>query len=619
MRQPIAWRPSRQYTGNAELTRFLRRCGCATFAEMQSRAAGDAAWFTGHVLDFLGIQWAAPYRSVLNLDRGIAWPRWCEGGRLNIVTTCLRHEGTAVVYEHESGETREWSYADLAGETAHWAAHFRSLGLGEGDAIGIFMPMTPETVAVLLAVNAIGAVAVPLFSGFGATAIATRLNDLDATALVASESFTRRGSRVESGAIAAEAASQCPTVRHLIFGHHGAGRTLDPAIVDAETTALVIYTSGTTGKPKGIVHTHCGFPVKSAQDMALNIDVHNGERIAWITDLGWMMGPWLIYGALILGATIALYDGAPDYPAADRLWAFAAAHAVNVLGLSPTLIRALAGHDSSLPARHDLSALRVLASTGEPWNPDPWWWLFRNVGQGRLPIINYSGGTECSGGILGNTVIHPIKPCGFAAPCPGIAADVFDEAGQPVRGAVGELVIRNPWIGQARGFWREPDRYEETYWKRFPGAWLHGDWAGIDEDGHWFILGRSDDTLKIAGKRIGPAEVESILVAHPAVVEAAVIGIPDDRKGSAMVAFCVSADRQDGLAEELKESVGGALGKPMRPDRVHFVNAIPKTRNAKIMRRVVRAAYLGEDPGDLTALENPPAVESIRAAALEQG
>ena len=292
---------------------------------------------------------------------------------------------------------------------------------------------------------------------------------------------------------------------------------------------------------------------------------------------------------------------------------------MNVLGLSPTLIRALAGHDSSLPARHDLSALRVLASTGEPWNPDPWWWLFRNVGQGRLPIINYSGGTECSGGILGNTVIHPIKPCGFAAPCPGIAADVFDDAGQPVRGAVGELVIRNPWIGQARGFWREPDRYEETYWKRFPGAWLHGDWAEIDEDGHWFILGRSDDTLKIAGKRIGPAEVESILVAHPAVVEAAVIGIPDDRKGSAIVAFCVSADPQDGLAEELKESVGGALGKPMRPDRVHFVNAIPKTRNAKIMRRVVRAAYLGEDPGDLTALENPPAVESIRAAALEQG
>jgi acetyl-CoA synthetase len=375
---------------------------------------------------------------------------------------------------------------------------------------------------------------------------------------------------------------------------------------------MVIYTSGTTGRPKGIVHTHCGFPVKSAQDMALNIDVHAGERVCWITDLGWMMGPWLIYGALILGATVCLYDGAPDFPDADRLWAFCARHRVNALGISPTLIRALMPYGAELPERHDLSALRILASSGEPWNPDPWWWAFEHVGQRRVPIINYSGGTEISGGILGNTVIHPIKPCGFAAPCLGIDADVLDEQGNSVRGKVGELVIKAPWIGQARGFWRDPQRYLDTYWSKFPNVWVHGDWAEIDEDGHWFIQGRSDDTLKIAGKRVGPAEVESVLTGHPDVIEAAVIGIPDELKGTAMIAFCLSGAPSPALAEQLKTRVGEALGKPLRPEAVHFVSAIPKTRNAKLMRRVLRAAYLGEDPGDLTALENPQAIEIIK-------
>jgi acetyl-CoA synthetase len=284
-----------------------------------------------------------------------------------------------------------------------------------------------------------------------------------------------------------------------------------------------------------------------------------------------------------------------------------------VLGLSPTLIRALIEHGDDLPKRHDLSKLRVLASTGEPWNPDPWRWLFDHVGGGRLPIVNYSGGTECSGGILSNTVIHPIKPCGFAAACPGIGADVYDEHGQPVRQAVGELVIRGPWIGQARGFWRDPARYEQTYWSRFPDTWVHGDWAEIDADGHWFIHGRSDDTLKIAGKRVGPAEVESVLVDHPDVREAAVIGVPDELKGSAMVAFCVTSAPSDALAAELRDRVAAEMGKPLRPERIHFVSAIPKTRNAKIMRRVVRAAYLGLDPGDLTALENPASVALIEA------
>jgi len=410
------------------------------------------------------------------------------------------------------------------------------------------------------------------------------------------------------------------------------------------------------------------------------------------------MGPGLIYGALINGATICIYDGAPDYPTPDRIWEFCAKHKVEVLGISPTLIRSLSAAETGTQAsrlheretrtsasqstpsddnrttplsgvaggtpavqskapfeRHDLSSLRIFASTGEPWNPAPWWWLFEKVGNGKLPIINYSGGTEIAGGILMGNPLLPIKPCSFPAPCPGMDVDILDEDGNSVEpGKVGELVIKQPWIGMARGFWQEKERYLETYWRRFKDIWVHGDFAMRDKDGHWFILGRSDDTLKVAGKRVGPAEVESLLVAHPLVTEAAVIGVPDEVKGTAMVAFVVlgSADtpvrmsvastRTDAdeskapvidtslaggtgdadksvrapLEAELKALVAKDMGKPLAPSKIHFVSALPKTRNAKVMRRVIRAAYLGEDPGDLSALENPGAVDEIKSLSV---
>jgi acetyl-CoA synthetase len=272
--------------------------------------------------------------------------------------------------------------------------------------------------------------------------------------------------------------------------------------------------------------------------------------------------------------------------------------------------------DTALP-HHDLSALRILGSTGEPWNPEPWRWLFEKVADKRLPIINYSGGTEVSGGIVMGNLITPIKPCSFAGPLPGMAADVVDDQGHSVRNQVGELVVRQPWIGMTRGFWKDRERYIQTYWSRFPGVWLHGDWAAIDQDGLWYILGRSDDTIKVAGKRIGPAEIESVLVGHPAVSEAAAIGVPDAVRGEAVICFCVLKPGQHAgasLAEELKATVAHSLGKPLKPDVVRFVGDLPKTRNAKVMRRVIRAAYLGQDAGDLSALENPASVEEIRTA-----
>jgi len=329
------------------------------------------------------------------------------------------------------------------------------------------------------------------------------------------------------------------------------------------------------------------------------------------------MGPMLIVGTLIQGATAVLFDGTPDYPAPDRLWALAERHRVTVMGFSPTAARALMPHGPEHVRRHDLSALRLIGSTGEPWNPEPFRWVFETVGRGRVPIINYSGGTEISGGLVASFVTEPIKPCSFAGPIPGIAADVFDDHGKPVRGEVGELVVTKPWPGMTQGFWRDPARYEETYWSRWPDVWVHGDWAYVDDEGFWFLQGRSDDTLKIAGKRLGPAEVESVLVAHPAVAEAAAIGVPHEIKGEAIVCFVVlrgGVAPSEALRAELMDHVAHEMGKALRPSRILFTGDLPKTRSAKIMRRVIRATYLGKEPGDLSSLENPAAIAMIAKA-----
>jgi len=380
---------------------------------------------------------------------------------------------------------------------------------------------------------------------------------------------------------------------------------------------MILYTSGTTGRPKGAVHTHCGFPIKSAQDMHHCMDLRAGECMYWMSDMGWMMGPWLVFGTLSIGASMLLYDGAPDYPDVDRVWQLVADHRVTHLGISPTLIRSLRTKGIEPTRRHDLTRLRAVGSTGSPWDPESWMWLFKDVLGGRVPILNYSGGTEISGGILCGNFFRPLKPCAFSGPVPGMDADVVDESGKPVRGEVGELIIRKPWIGMTRGFWRDKERYLETYWSRFEGVWVHGDFAAVDEDGLWYILGRSDDTIKVAGKRVGPAEIEAILNGAPVVTESAAIGVPHDVKGEEIVAFVVLTDGvepSEDLRRELMELVTNELGKPLRPREIKFVSTLPKTRNAKVMRRVIRATYLGLEPGDVSSLEDPMTIEAIREA-----
>ena len=645
----FVWYPTPELIAQSNLQGFIEKHGLGSYQELMRKSITDIAWFWNTVLCDLSIQFYKPYSRVVDLNEGKPWAKWCIDGEMNVVHNMLdKYAGTeidnrlAIKSEIEDGTTRTLTYKELREQVNGMGAALHSLGLGKGDAVGVFMPMVPEIVIAMLAIIKIGGIFLPLFSGFGESAIVSRLKDANANALFIADGTYRRGKFCPMKPIADEAVSQVPTVKHLIVFeakespqaqrlpykthswhellHQTSNIEHRTSNTAAEDPMMIIYTSGTTGKPKGAVHTHCGFPIKSAQDMWMGLDLHPDETLFWMTDMGWMMGPWEVFGTLLLGATMMLYDGAPDFPGPDRVWSLVDRHKVTALGISPTLIRALRRHGDEIVHRHDLSSLRKFASTGEPWNPDPWMWLFQNVGRGKLPIINYSGGTEISGGIVMGNVLTPMKPCAFSGPLPGMAADVVDENGKSIRGKVGELVIREPWIGMTRGFWRDPQRYIDSYWSRWPETWVHGDWAAIDDDGLWYILGRSDDTIKIGGKRVGPAEVESVLVAHPQVSEAAAIGVPDPIKGEALVCFCVLKTDVNGdveLANELKNNVARNLGKALAPRDVIFVTDIPKTRNAKVMRRVVRAAYIGEKLGDTSALENPGSLEEIKRVASE--
>jgi acetyl-CoA synthetase len=641
--QPTVWQPNPRWIAESNLQDFMNRHSIDDYDALHTRARSDLAWFWDAALADLGIEFYEPYSQIVDLRDGVEFPRWCVGGKLNIIHNCLdkwqatpTRDRIALRWEGEEGAVRTFTYAELHAEVNRCANALRSLGLGKGDAVGLYMPMIPELAIAFLAVIKIGGIVLPLFSGYGHSAVVARLADAGAKAIVTADGLFRRGAATPMKPTVDAACADVASVAHVIVvkrtGLTDAPWTPDrdhwwseliprqsaaavTEITDAEDVLMLIYTSGTTGKPKGAVHTHCGFPIKAAQDMRHSMDLKPEDTIFWFTDMGWMMGPWLVFGALLNGATMVFYDGAPDFPDVGRVWALVERHRITHLGVSPTLIRSLKPHGVEPVQRHDLTSLRAVGSTGSPWDPESWLWTFRTVLKGEKPILNYSGGTEISGGILCGDFFRPLKPCAFSGPVVGMDADVVDEQGNPVRGAVGELVIRQPWIGMTRGFWRDRERYLDVYWRKLPGMWVHGDFAAIDEDGLWYILGRSDDTIKVGGKRLGPAEVEAILNKHPAVKESAVIGAPHPVKDQEVVGFCVLREQvqpSETLRTELIDLVTAELGKPLKPRTVRFVAALPKTRNAKVMHRLIRAAYLGEPLGDLSSLETAETIEAIR-------
>jgi acetyl-CoA synthetase len=626
----IVWRPDASVLAHANVVRLMRRHGLDEYRALVRRSQEEPEWFWPAAIEDMELEFSQPWEGVLDDSRGPEWTTWFVGGRLNIARNCVHRwagrkpDAVAAVMSGEDGSRRELTWAEMSQEVTRLAEGLVRLGVEPGDRVAIYMPMCPDVAVASHACAHVGAVQVPIFSGFAAPAVLQRLQDSEAKVVLTADWSLRRGKRLDMRATVEEVVGEASSVEHVVVWAREEGwgaavadspGELAPLEVDAEHPYLLTYTSGTTGKPKGVLHVQGGFLVSIAREVAYQADAHPEDVIHFATDMGWIMGPWKVVGGGALGCTLVFAEGAPDWPP-DRLWTLVEREQVSVLGVSPTLVRALIPHGEP---HADLSSLRTIVTTGEPWNPDPYRWLFEKVGGGRCPIINCSGGTEVGACFLSPTPAIPIKACSLGGPALGMAMDVVDGEGRSLvgTGEVGELVCRRPFPGMTRGFWRDPERYLDAYWRRMPGVWVHGDWASADEDGYWFLHGRSDDTLNIAGKRIGPAEIESAAVGHPAVSEAAAVGVPHEVKGEVAWVFCVLApghEASEDLAAEVAGLAASELGRAFRPERVVFVPALPKTRSAKIVRRAVRAKLLGKDPGDLSSVENPEALEDIARA-----
>jgi acetyl-CoA synthetase len=618
------WQPSAELVERANVTRLGRRLGAASFAELHRISVEEPDRFWPALVDDLEIEFSQPWTSVVDSSRGPEWSTWFNGGRINAARVCLHRwaetqpDDEAFVGLYEDGGRESLSFAAASRQVTQLAEALVELGVGAGDRVAIYMPMSPAVAVAAHACAHIGAVYVPIFSGFAAPAIASRLEDSQAKVAICADWSLRRGKRIEARATLDEAGPHA--LEHVVEWNRETRSwpelvtrqpgTLAPVELDSEAPYLLAYTSGTTGKPKGALLVNGGFLVSIVREAAYQTDIKRGDRVHFATDMGWIMGPWTIVGAGALGATVVFAEGAPDWPH-DRLWKLVESEQVTMLGLSPTLVRGLIPHGE--PATN-LTTLKALCTTGEPWNPDPYRWLFEHVGGGTRPIVNISGGTEVGACFLSTVITEPIKPVALGFPALGQDMDVVDVLGDSVRGEVGELVCRRPWPGMTRGIWGDDARFIETYWSRFPGVWTHGDWASVDEDGYWFLHGRSDDTLNHAGKRIGPAELESAAIGSGIVAEAAAIGVPHAVKGEVAWIFCIVKPGEQRKDERVADAVTAVLGKAFKPDRIVWVDALPKTRSAKIVRRAVRARVLGKDPGDLSSLENPESLDAIGEA-----
>ncbi|WP_111733646.1 AMP-binding protein [Roseovarius amoyensis] len=636
------FQPDSDIQRSSTLAAFLDDCGTDSYEELARRANDEPDWFWSRIIDHAGIQFARPYTVLRDMSEGPESIRWAVGGALNLTETCLDArirdglgDKVAIDWVGEDGSRCRWTYAEFAAEAARIASALARRGVKPGQSVGIYMPMIPEIEAALLGIARLGAVAVPLFSGFAPHAIVSRLNDAGAVAVLTADATPRRGNPVWMEATLAEALEKVPSVHTVFSLRRFGGAVADPARdldwqetvgkadptfpahpVEADAPLLIAYTSGTTGRPKGVIHTHLGVQAKATADFLLGLDMKRDDRHMWMTDMGWVMGPLTLLSVLLSGATLVLAEGAPSMPDDPfRLLRLASEMEVTHMGIAPTLVRQFMTQDPAPLSGYDLSHLRIVASTGEPWTDDAWLWQLNHICRRRAVPLNISGGTELFGAILTSTVLHEIKPGGFSAQALGVGAKVLREDGsEAAPGEVGELVVTQPPMGLTPAIRGDRERYIDTYWSTFPGFWRHGDWVRRDPDGTWYILGRSDDTLNIAGKRIGPPEIEAALTETGKVVDAAAIAAPDDIKGVAVVCICVAApgvSPDDALVEQLRNRVGEVVSKPFRPREIHFVKALPKTRTMKTMRRIVRAAFLGLDPGDLSSVSNPETMQPI--------
>ncbi|WP_435098199.1 AMP-binding protein [Halorubrum sp. N11] len=658
----IVHEPSRAFVESTNVWEFMQTYDIDDYDELVARTTSTVDgvpesgvdWFWDELVDYLGIEFFEDYDRIRDDTDGPQFTDWYPGGELNIAHNVLdRHAAVdsetrnkvATIWEGEDGETREVTYHELHRQTNMVANALEERGIETGDTVGLYMPMVPEVVSILYGCFKVGAIAVPIFSGFGVDAAATRIDDAACSVLFTGDGFQRRGGEITLKATADEAIEQAGHVEHTIV-YDRLGLASDGEIpwtddrdehwadavesqdddyetkqLPSDQESMLLYSSGTTGEPKGIVHTHAGPLLQASKELHFGFDLKPSDRFLWVSDIGWMMGPWTLIGTHTFGGTMVMYEGAPDYPDPDRFWKMIDRHKLTQFGISPTAIRALRKQGDEWVEGHDLSSLRLLGSTGEPWDSESWLWFYEHVGGGDTPIINISGGTEIMGCFLMPMPTQPLKPGTLGGPGLGMDIDIVNESGESVREGHerGYLVARDSCPSMTKSLWSGDDRYLDEYWQTFedPPMWDHGDWAQKDEDGLWFLHGRSDDALNVAGRKVGPAEVEGAAMEHDSVNQAAAVGVPDDTTGTAVVLYTIvedGADESDELREEIRAMVGQGHGKPFRPREVLFVDEFPKTQSGKVIRRAVEATYTGEDLGDMSSIENPETLDNLENA-----
>jgi acetyl-CoA synthetase len=578
----------------------------------------------------------------------LPFAKWFVGGQLNVTENCLdRHveagRGDKVAYhwEGEPGDSRTITYAELLDEVQRFANALKGLGVAKGDRVNIYMPMIPEAVVAMLACARIGAAHSVVFGGFSAQSLTDRINDAEAKVLITADGGYRRGEVFPLKPAADEAMATTPSIEHVVVVRRGGndvdmqdGRdhwydelvgAADPVCpaepMDSEQLLFLLYTSGTTGKPKGIMHTSGGYLTQVAFTHKYVFDLHPDEDVYWCTaDIGWVTGhSYIVYGPLANGATSVIYEGVPNFPGNDRIWAIVEKYKVTKFYTAPTAIRTYMKWGTQEPAKHDLSSLKVLGSVGEPINPEAWMWYREHIGGGHCPIVDTWWQTE-TGGIM----ISPLpgatttKPGSATFALPGIGAEVVDDAGTPVgRGQGGYLTLTRPWPGMLRGIWGDPERYQDTYWSRYPGRYFAGDGAKLDDDGYLWLLGRVDDVMNVSGHRISTTEVESALVSHPSVAEAAVVGANDATTGQAIIAYVTLRGGEDVDMGVLRDHVSKEIGAIAKPKTIYFTPDLPKTRSGKIMRRLLRDVAEGRNLGDTTTLADATVVDELQRRASD--
>ena len=637
MTKPIIWEAPDSIKKKSKLTQFLKHCNISNYDDLEKKSFSDPGWLWDNVIKFSDLKFYKPYKKILDETKGAPWSKWCVGGTTNIVLNCVdRHKNkdffkeTFIYSEREDGKKSSITYEEFDKQISKVGNSLKINGFKKGDVIALYMPQFIETYIAYFAILKIGCVVLPLFSGYGSKAVIERLNIAKAKGIFTVEKTFRKGKEIRMFDLVKSDLDQVQSLEKIFLLGKDTGKKifnwenfnnvsekLNTEEMNSEDPAIIHFTSGTTGKPKGCVYTHVGLVSKMSFDEGVLADFKQNDIHLCMADMGWMVGSKSATIASLHGAKMVIAEGVPDFPDEVRFWKLIEKYKVSWTELSPALIRAQMIKDKKLFENLNLNSLRIVCTGGEPWTEKPWKWLFEFIGKSKVPIMNSAGGTEVSGSILHCCLLRPFKVGSFNAPIPGMSADILTLDGKKVStDEMGELVMRKSSIGLTKSLWNDDDRYIKNYWSIIKDFWVHGDLASKDKDGHWFLHGRSDDTIKVSGKRIGPSELESVIVKSGKAKEVAAVGIPDENKGSKIILSIVLLENSEEKESYFENLVINDLGKSFKPDKIIFVKDLPKTRNMKIMRRVIKSCLAKEDPGDISTLLNPESVEEIRAHAI---